>query len=187
MLFEICYLRTITLILYKGRNWKKIRKTVMFLMQYRCLSNLIWILHKAQKLDFMPYYVVASPILISQIFGHLLDVATLLWLYATERKCCEGLAVHSSLTMALCNRAQVCKTAEVSLAGLSAIAGPLFLHYWIPFPPISGRHNLTPYDRFPDSETWSQTNHKLCINCLELKTVFMCSTGMTGHHLFIKY
>ena len=87
----------------------------MFLMQYRCLSNLIWILNKAQKLDFMPYYVVASLILISQIFGHLLDVATLLWLYATERKCCEELAMHSSLTMALCNRAlcdQVAQTFE---------------------------------------------------------------------------
>ena len=82
-------------------------------MQYRCLSNLIWILNKAQKLDFMPYYVVASPILISQIFGHLLDVATLLWLYATERKCCDELAMHSSLTMALCNRAQLDHNNEI--------------------------------------------------------------------------
>ena len=85
-------------------------------MQYRCLSNLIWILNKAQKLDFMPYYVVASPILISQIFGHLLDVATLLWLYATERKCCEELAMHSSLTMALCNRAQGDIDMDVTIA-----------------------------------------------------------------------
>ena len=41
----------------------------------------------------------------SQIFGYLLDMATLLWLYATERKCCDELAMHSSPTMALCNRA----------------------------------------------------------------------------------
>ena len=56
----------------------------------------------------MPYYVATSPILSSQIFGHLLDVATLLWLYATERKSCDELAMHSSLTMALCNRPLAC-------------------------------------------------------------------------------
>ena len=45
--------------------------------------NLIWVFKSAQKIVFMPYCVVTSPILSSQIFGHLLDVATLLWLYAT--------------------------------------------------------------------------------------------------------
>ena len=52
----------------------------------------------------MPYYVATSLILSSQIFAHLLDVSTLRWLYATEGKCCDELAMHSSLTMALCNR-----------------------------------------------------------------------------------
>ena len=51
----------------------------------------------------MLYYVVTCPISSPQNFYHLLDVATLLWLYATERKCCDELAKHSSLTMALCN------------------------------------------------------------------------------------
>ena len=64
----------------------------------------ILVLNGAQKFVFKPYYVVTSPILSSQIFGHLLDVATLLWLYATERKCCDELAMHSSPTMALCNK-----------------------------------------------------------------------------------
>ena len=47
----------------------------------------------------MSYYVRTSPILSLQIFGHLLDVASLLLLYATERKCCDELAMHSSPTM----------------------------------------------------------------------------------------
>ena len=51
---------------------------------------------------FVAYYGFASPISSLQIFGSLLDVATLLWLYATERKCCDELAMNSSLTMALC-------------------------------------------------------------------------------------
>ena len=55
----------------------------------------------------MPCYVGTSPIMKLQIFDHLLDVATPLWLYATERKCCDELAMHSWLTMALCNRAQI--------------------------------------------------------------------------------
>ena len=66
--------------------------------------NWIWVLNSAQKFVFMLYYVVTSPISLSQISGHLLDVATLLWLYATERKCCDELAMHSSLIVALCNR-----------------------------------------------------------------------------------
>ena len=66
--------------------------------------NWIWVINSAQKFVFMPHYVVTSLISSSQISGHLLDVATLLWLYRTERKCCDELAMHSNLTVALCNR-----------------------------------------------------------------------------------